>query len=146
MSSNISLQAAVGQWIEAFNIHNVEAIVALYREDAELFDSGMKHPRKGRAEIERWFRSRFRTMPSIMYMPSSQVLPQENMAAITWTTQGNGPRWLGLSFLSRPFHVDGVSVFTFSDGQIQKQRGYYDHLSALEQLIPPLKWFSLPRL
>lgn len=146
MSSNISLQVPIDQWIEAFNTHNVEAIVALYCDDAELFDSGMKRPRKGRAEIERWFQSRFHTMPSITYMPSSQILLQENMAAITWTTQGRGPRLLKLPILSRPFHVDGVSVFTFVDGLIQKQRGYYDHLAALEQLLPPLKWLSLPRL
>lgn len=146
MSSDISLQAPVAQWIEAFNTHSVSAIVALYCDDAELFDAGMKHPRKGRAEIERWFEMRFRTLPSITYMPSSQVLLQEHMAAITWTTQGNGPRLLGLPFLSRPFLVDGVSVFTFTDGLIQKQRGYYDHLAALEQLFPPLKWLSLPRL
>jgi steroid delta-isomerase-like uncharacterized protein len=146
VSSNISLQASIGQWIEAFNTHNVAAIVALYGDNAELFDAGMKRPRRGRAEIERWFQSRFHTMPSITYMPSSQILLQENMAAITWTTQGNGPRLLNLPFFSRPIHVDGVSVFTFVDGLIQKQRGYYDHLAVLEQVFPPLKWLALPRL
>jgi ketosteroid isomerase-like protein len=38
----------VNQWIEAFNGHNVPAIVSLYTEDAELYDSGMKRPRRGR--------------------------------------------------------------------------------------------------
>lgn len=141
------LQTPVNQWIQAFNTHNVEAIVALYADNAELFDSGMKHPRRGKNEIEQWFRSRFSTMPSIRYTPTSLVMSQEQQVSISWTTQGNGPRLLGLPFLSRPFHVDGISVFQLQDdGLILKQRGYYDHLAALEQLLPPLKWLSLPRL
>ncbi len=133
-------------WIEAFNTHDVEAIVALYAENAELYDSGMKHPRRGRAEIENWFRTRFRTMPSIRYLPTSEVLLGEKQAAITWTTQGNGPRLLGLPFFTRPFRVDGVSVFHLHAGLIERQRGYYDHLAALEQVALPLQWLHLPRL
>ena len=141
-----TLRPPVSQWIEAFNTHNVAAIVALYTEDATLFDSGMKHPRHGRAEIERWFSSRFRTMPTITYTLTGHVFMQETQAAITWTTHGQGPRLLGQSWLTCPFHVDGVSVFTLQDGLIQSQRGYYDHLAALEQMLPPLHWLHLPRL
>lgn len=140
------LAAPIGRWIEAFNTHDVAAIVALYTENAELFDSGMKRPRRGRAEIEGWFRTRFQTMPSIRYVPTSMVLLHEKQAAITWTTQGKGPRFLGLAFLTRPFRVDGVSVFRLRDGLIEQQRGYYDHLAALEQVVLPLKWLHLPRL
>lgn len=136
-----SLRSVANQWIEAFNSHDVNAIVALYADDAELFDSGMKHPRRGRVEIERWFTSRFRTMPSIRYTPTGQIFEGER-ATVLWTTYGRSPRLLG--FYSRPFQVDGVSIFTFQDGRIQKQRGYYDHLSVLEQILPPIKWL-LPR-
>ena len=141
------LYPPVSSWIEAFNAHDVAAIVALYTDDAELFDSGMKYPRRGRAAIERWFTSRFQTMPSIRYTLTGQTFMQEQgatQAAVTWTTSGQGPRLLG--WLSRPFRVDGVSVFTLHEGRIQKQRGYYDHLAALEQMLPPLKWLHLPRL
>jgi len=51
---------------------------------------------------------------------------------------------LGQAWLSRPFQVAGVSIFTLQDGRIQQQRGYYDHLSTLEQILPLLKWI-LPR-
>ena len=72
----------VHQWIEAFNAHNVSAIVALYADNAELFDSGMKHPRHGRKEIERWFSTRFQTIPSITYTPVYQLF-NELQVAIT---------------------------------------------------------------
>ncbi len=133
----------VNQWIAAFNGHNVADIVALYADDAELYDSGMRHPRRGRTEIEQWFTTRFQTMPTITYEPASQLFTGEQ-AAVTWTTHGKSPRLLGQRWLSRPFQVDGVSIFTLQHGRIQKQRGYYDHLATLEQVLPPLKWL-LPR-
>jgi steroid delta-isomerase-like uncharacterized protein len=138
-------RTVVNQWIEAFNGHNVPAIVSLYTEDAELYDSGMKHPRRGRAEIEQWFTTRFQTMPSIIYTPASQLFT-ETQAAVTWTVRGRGPRLLGQSWLTRPLQVHGVSIFHLVNGHIQQQRGYYDHLSALEQILPPLKWILPGRL
>ena len=141
-----SLRPPISQWIAAFNAHRVSEIVALYTDDAELFDSGMKFPRRGRDEIERWFSWRFSSMPSIVYHPTSQILMEAEQATVTWTTSGQSPRLLGQTWLSRPFQVDGVSVFTLRNGLISKQRGYYDHLSVLEQILPPLKWLLPPRL
>jgi steroid delta-isomerase-like uncharacterized protein len=129
----------VNRWIEAFNAHDVASIVALYADDAELFDSGMVYPRHGRTEIEHWFAQRFSSVPTITYTPTQQLFASE-YAIVLWTTRGRSPRILGQSWLSRPFQVDGVSVFTLRNGHIQNQRGYYDHLSLLEQILPPLKW------
>ncbi|MFL5628022.1 MAG: nuclear transport factor 2 family protein [Ktedonobacteraceae bacterium] len=135
----------VNSWITAFNTHDVTAIVSLYAEDAELFDSGMKYPRQGKHAIENWFTQRFQTMPTISYTPIYQIFG-EAQAAVTWTARGRSPRILGQAWLSRPFQVDGVSVFTLADGLIQKQRGYYDHLATLEQILPFLKWILPQRL
>lgn len=135
----------VNQWIGAFNAHDVATIVALYTEDAELFDSGMKRPRHGLREIEQWFTTRFRTMPTITYTSNSQLFTA-GRAVVTWTTSGRAPRLLGHNLLRRSFHVDGISLFTLQDNHITAQRGYYDHLSVLEQLLPPLKWIVPPRL
>ena len=141
-----SLQDIVKQWITAFNDHDATTLVSLYTDDAELFDSGMKHPRCGRVEIEQWFVKRFRSMPSIIYVPSNQILIADNLATVTWTTSGRTPRRFGLPWLSRPFRADGVSVFTFQEGRILQQRGYYDHLAVVEQVLPPLKWLLPSRL
>lgn len=144
-STMIWQQRLVQRWIEAFNRHDVGAIVALYADDAELFDSGMRYPRLGRDEIERWFTTRFSTMPLIAYKPKAQIFG-DGQAAATWTVMGKSPRLLGQRWLSRPFQVDGVSIFIFGDGLIQRQHGYYDHLTALEQVLPPLRWVLPGRL
>src|SRR5947209_14381387 len=109
----------VQRWIEAFNGHDVQAIVGLYADDAVLYDSGMRYPRRGRGEIEQWFTTRFGTMPSIRYTPKSQIFG-EGQAAVTWTAAGEGPSLLRQRWLSRPFAVDGVSIFMFGDGYIQR--------------------------
>ncbi len=129
--------AVVNRWIAAFNAHDVAAIVALYMDDAELSDPGMKKRQcRGRAAIEQWFTGRFRTMPTIAYIPHEQIATGD-YAVVTWTARAINRRLLGIP---RPFQVDGVSVFTLRDGLIQQQRGYYDHLAAVEQILPLVKW------
>jgi steroid delta-isomerase-like uncharacterized protein len=142
----VMIHPTVSAWIEAFNAHDVAAIVALYADDAELFDSGMKRPRRGRGEIESWFARRFASMPTITYTPSGCTIMQEDRVAVAWTTRGRGPRLLGQPWLARPFQVDGVSIFTLRSDLIAHQRGYYDHLAVVEQIVPPLKWLLPSRL
>lgn len=131
------------QWITAFNAHDVATIVSFYAEDAELNDSGMKYPRQGKKAIAAWFTQRFQAMPTITYVPTKYVCASEEQAVVTWTTHGQTPipggrRWL--RWLSQPFQVDGVSVFTLQAGLIVQQRGYYDHLAVVEKVLPPLRW------
>jgi|SRR5579859_483306 len=137
--------SVVQRWMDAFNRHQVSDLVALYAQDAELFDAGMKRRRKGHREIEAWFTSRFRMTPTITYTSHAQFVSDEQIA-VQWTTSGHLERLLGQKWLARPFTIDGVSIFSIENGLIQKQRGYYDHLSALEQILPPLKWLLPLRL
>jgi uncharacterized protein (TIGR02246 family) len=141
----ISLSSLVNRWVEAFNRHDVASIAALYAHDADLFDTGMKRARHGRQEIEAWFERRFRTMPSIAYIPIRQLFAEEQVA-VYWTSRGHTPRLLGQSWLSRPFQVDGMSLFTIRDDLIANQRGFYDHLAVVERVLPPLKWLLPIRL
>jgi steroid delta-isomerase-like uncharacterized protein len=135
----------VNRWIDAFNRHHVSDLVALYGEDAELFDSGMKRKRRGHREIEAWFTRRFRMTPTITYTPHAQFV-SDGQIVVQWTTRGRLERVPGQKWLARPFTVDGVSVFCIENGLIQKQHGYYDHLSVVEQILPPLKWLLPLRL
>src|SRR5690348_14727084 len=96
---NSELDTTIRQWIEAFNAHEAKAIVRLYKDDAELFDSGMDRSRAGRGEIEQWFTWRFRSTPSIAYTPHEQQVLANGEIVVTWTASGAGPRFLG----GRPF-------------------------------------------
>ena len=143
--SATSLNDLAHRWIDAFNNHDVPSIVGLYTEDAELFDSGMKRSRHGHREIEQWFTRRFQDMPSITYTPTGLFFA-EVQVAVHWHTSGRLLHILSQRWLTRPFEVEGVSIFTIRNGLIQKQRGYYDHLSVLQQIFPLLKWLLPFRL
>jgi steroid delta-isomerase-like uncharacterized protein len=132
----------VQRWIEAFNAHDAQRIVALYAEDAELYDSGMRRVRRGKAEITRWFTLRFQQMPGIQYLPGNFFL-RENEAVISWIAQGKTPALLRQRWLSRPFQVEGVSVFRIQPDVIVWQHGYYDHLHVAESVLPFLRWLPL---
>ncbi len=134
------LQPPVSEWIVAFNMRNLQAIVGLYADDAELLDSGMRRPRRGKQEIESWFRLRFSSMPENVYTPRDRVVMEEERTVVPWTLHGRGPRLLGQPWLARPFQVDGTSYFTLQTGQICHQHGIYDHLAVLRQILPPLRW------
>lgn len=136
------LARIVEQWIAAFNAHNVASISALYANDAELFDSGMRRARQGRDEITAWFTRRFRQMPAIQYTPIRYFL-DGSQAAVCWLAEGKTPAFLRQRWLSRSFQVDGVSIFRTQDGLITWQHGYYDHLQMVERVIPPLRWLPL---
>src|SRR5437879_2770221 len=91
----LALHSPVREWIAAFNAHDVSALVALYTDEAELGDSGMKYPRRGKAAIEDWFTQRFARMPTIEYIPTHHYFMAEHQAAVTWTARGRTPRLLG---------------------------------------------------
>ena len=134
-------QSPVDTWIKAFNAGDVEAIVALYTEDAELFDSGMHRPRRGTREIMHWFRVRFDSMPANVYTPYyDRVQVEANRVVVHWVLHGRGPRLPGLSWFARPIRVEGVSTFMLRQGRIYRQQGIYDHLAVLKQFIPPFRW------
>lgn len=136
------ISALVHRWIAAFNSHDVERIVELYADDAELFDPGMRRPRLGRYEIRTWFLQRFRHMPTIQYTPQQSFF-KEREGAVCWITRGHTPPLLRQRWLVRPFEVDGVSVFRVDHGLISWQHGYYDHLQIVEKVFPPLRWLPL---
>ena len=137
-----ALADLINHWIAAFNSHNVEEIVSLYSEKAELFDSGMRHPRSGRDAIHAWFTQRFRHMPTIRYTPLQSFLHDQE-GTIHWLAEGQTPPLLGQRWLIRPFQVDGISLFRTQQNLIIWQHGYYDHLQIAQKVLPVLKWLPL---
>ncbi|WP_052889939.1 nuclear transport factor 2 family protein [Thermogemmatispora carboxidivorans] len=135
----MELPILINRWVVAFNAHDVDELIALYHESAELFDTGMRHARRGHQEIAHWFSQRFSSMPTIQYTPTRRFFG-EGQAVVCWIASGKTPRLLKQSWLSRPFQVDGVSIFLVRSGLILRQSDYYDHFAIVEQVFPPLRW------
>ena len=61
-------------WFEAFNAHDLEALVSLYADDAEHFSPKLKqlHPEtkgkiRGKDALRDWWRDAFVRMPTLNY-------------------------------------------------------------------------------
>lgn len=62
------------QWFAAFNAHDLEALLALYADDAEHFSPKLKlrHPEThglitGKEALRSWWRDAFERLPSLNY-------------------------------------------------------------------------------
>ena len=62
------------QWFDAFNQHNLEALLALYDDQAEHYSPKLKvhHPEtmgliRGKATLRDWWEDAFRRLPSLNY-------------------------------------------------------------------------------
>jgi ketosteroid isomerase-like protein len=73
MPSELNKQIAL-RWFGAFNTHNLEALLALYHDDAQHYSPKLKirHPQtkgliKGKAALREWWQDAFSRLPSLRY-------------------------------------------------------------------------------
>ena len=111
----------VRKWVDAFNKHDVEAIVSLYHEDAvnhQVANSSVI----GIEAIREMFTSEFATA---------------EMTAIVENIFEDG-EWSILEWKD-PLGLRGCGFFHVVNGKILFQRGYWDKLSFLKQHNLPIE-------
>lgn len=71
-------EEVAGKWFAAFNAHDLEALLALYAEDAVHFSPKLKirHPEteglvRGQAALRQWWQDSFERLPTLRYQPTS---------------------------------------------------------------------------
>ena len=69
-----ALKSIAARWFDAFNAHDLEALLALYADDAEHFSPKLKARRpetnglvRGKAALRDWWREAFDRLPSLRY-------------------------------------------------------------------------------
>lgn len=74
MSEEHTNKLVAHRWFSAFNAHDLEALLALYADDAEHFSPKLKvrQPEtngliKGKAALRAWWRDAFDRLPSLRY-------------------------------------------------------------------------------
>jgi len=105
----------VAEWVEAFNRADVEALAALYAEDATNHQV-VREPIRGRAAIRAMFEGELARAE--MTCMVENLFEDGDWAILEWSDP-KGLRGCGF------FHVVG--------GRIVFQRGYWDQLSFLRQ-------------
>ena len=85
MSREIQL-AIAGKWFDAFNAHDLEALLALYTENAEHFSPKLLALRpgthgliKGKAALRDWWRDAFKRLPTLRYEPTQLIADERSV-------------------------------------------------------------------
>lgn len=78
MTNELTNLQIAEQWFAAFNAHDLEALLALYHEDAIHFSPKLKirQPEtngwiKGKADLRAWWQDAFERLPELQYQPTS---------------------------------------------------------------------------
>ena len=74
------------QWFAAFNAHDLEALLALYDDDAQHFSPKLKirQPEtegwvKGKEALRSWWQNSFDRLPTLQYIPTSFTANEERV-------------------------------------------------------------------
>ncbi len=110
----------VRAWVDAFNRADVEALAALYAEDATNHQV-MWEPIEGRDAIREMFRREFARADMVCIVEN--LFEDGDWAMLEWRD---------------PKGLRGCGFFKVVDGRIRFQRGYWDQLSFLRRQGLPI--------
>jgi steroid delta-isomerase-like uncharacterized protein len=135
---SIDLTAQIARYNEAWNRHDVDAIVALHTEDSvfENHTSGGKGV--GKAQIRGIVEAVFATFPDLSF-ETRRLYVRENLVVQEWTasaTFGVEIVRAGKSYPPTGKKVvwDGMDIIPMRDGLVARKDVYADSLSYLRQI------------
>jgi steroid delta-isomerase-like uncharacterized protein len=134
----------VGRWLDAWNSHDVDRLLAFFTEDIELRDDSWPKTMHGHGEVREFLEALWRASPDMRYelLDGPYVIPGELRAAFHWHGSGTltGPMEPpGFAPTGRHWEVDGADFQEYRDGRICKLRVTCDMMSVSRQvgLMPP---------
>lgn len=97
---------------------DVEPLVAMFSEDAELINLAMTEPLTGK-EGARKFWQRYLSVFENIHSEFTNVVEGDNTTVLEWTSSGALSNGESLKY-------QGVSILEIANGNVQKFRSYYD--------------------
>jgi steroid delta-isomerase-like uncharacterized protein len=121
-------------WIDAWNSHDVNRILACLTEDAVYEDLPLGAINRTPAEARQFIEGSWVAFPDLRFELTAATITG-NHGTVEWTMagthRGNFP---GLPATGLAFSVRGVSVLELSAEQIRHVRDYWDFATVLRQL------------
>ncbi len=118
--NSISLEAIAQKWFDAFNAHDLEALLALYHPQAVHFSPKLKlrqpHTNgliSGKAALRVWWKDAFDRLPTLHYQPQSFTANEKRVFMEYTRTVENEPDMLV------------AEVLEVNDGEITASRVYH---------------------
>ena len=127
------------RWLEAWNSHEQDRLLALMTEDIEYRDDSWHKPMHGHADVREFLEATWRAIPDMTFevLAGPYVIPGEPRAAFHWRGWGTHTGPLdppGLAATGRSWELDGVDFHEYRDGRVSKLRVAFDMMSISRQL------------
>jgi steroid delta-isomerase-like uncharacterized protein len=126
------------RYTEAWNSHDAEAIEELVTPDVVWLDPALPEPARGVEEVKDFMRRSWVAFPDLRFTPGPMWLsPHEDSVSWAWRMEGTHRGDIeppGFAATGRRIDVDGIDVWDFSEGRIERYRAYYDMAQLAQQL------------
>jgi steroid delta-isomerase-like uncharacterized protein len=134
----------VRRWLDAWNSHLPDEVLALLTEDVEIRDDSWPTAMHGHTEVREFLEALWRAMPDMTFelITGPYVMPAQPCASFRWRGAGTftGPmNPPGFAPTGRRWEVDGADFHEYRDGRIARLRVVLDVMSVSRQvgLMPP---------
>lgn len=131
------------RWLEAWNSHDAEKVLACLAEDIVIDDSGWPRTMRGHADVREFVDYTWRAFPDMRYEKVGLYLdPDAPRSAGYWRcfATHTGPiDPPGLAPTGKRIEFEGVEFNEFRDGKLVRLRGMFDMADVMRQLgvLPP---------
>jgi steroid delta-isomerase-like uncharacterized protein len=127
------------RWLEAWNSHEPDRLLALMTEDIEYRDDSWPKTMHGHADVREFLEAIWRATPDMTFelIAGPYVIPGEPRAAFHWRGGGTHTGPLeppGFAPTGRAWELDGVDFHEYRGGRVHRLRIAFDMLSASRQL------------
>jgi steroid delta-isomerase-like uncharacterized protein len=135
--SPASLEDAIARYNEAWNSHDLDAIIAMHAEDMVFANHTAGESAEG-AEVREHIGSIFATWPDINFQ-TNRLYVRDGVVTQEWTATATHANKMTRGDLAaeptgKQVSWDGVDVIPFEDGLIKRKDVYSDSVSILRQV------------
>ena len=132
------LQQFIDRYNEAWNVHDVEAIVAMHTEDSVFENHVSGDVNVGREQIGAAIRGIFGVFPDLNFEGRRQYI-RENLVVQEWTARGTQQGTMTRGGVEVPptgktVEYKGMDVIPIEDGLVARKDVYSDSVTLLRQL------------
>lgn len=133
-----SLEATIDRYSDAWNRHDVDAIIALHTDDSVFENHTSGGIAVGKAEIRKLIEGVFATFPDLRFS-TRRAYVREGVAVLEWTataTHANPITRGGQTYppSGKKLSWDGMDVLPTRDGLVARKDVYADSISFLRQI------------
>jgi len=122
------------RWISSYNLHDIEAVVNIYEDDA----INLQHPWGkqiiGKENIRNVYKRIFLSFPNIKIEPEN-IIANDDYLVIQWKFSGTMiGEFAGQKPTGKSFDMHGCEIFKIRNKKVINQIGYWDKETMFKQL------------